>query len=43
MRLTLRVWRQKNADAEGAMSTYEVDGISPTCPSWRCSTPSTRN
>ena len=29
MRLTLRVWRQKNADADGAMSTYEVDGISP--------------
>ncbi|WP_030808314.1 succinate dehydrogenase/fumarate reductase iron-sulfur subunit [Streptomyces sp. NRRL S-337] len=28
MRLILRVWRQKNADAEGAMSTYEVDGIS---------------
>ncbi|CAM5744460.1 hypothetical protein SAFG77S_08123 [Streptomyces afghaniensis] len=28
MKLTLRVWRQKNADAEGAMSTYEVDGIS---------------
>ena len=29
MKLTLRVWRQKNADADGAMSTYEVDGISP--------------
>lgn len=28
MKLTLRVWRQKNADAPGAMSTYEVDGIS---------------
>jgi succinate dehydrogenase / fumarate reductase iron-sulfur subunit len=28
MKLTLRVWRQKNADADGAMSTYEVDGIS---------------
>ena len=28
MKLTLRVWRQQNADAEGAMSTYEVDGIS---------------
>jgi succinate dehydrogenase / fumarate reductase iron-sulfur subunit len=28
MKLTLRVWRQKNAEAEGAMSTYEVDGIS---------------
>ncbi len=29
MRLTLRVWRQQNADADGTMSTYEVDGISP--------------
>lgn len=29
MRLTLRVWRQPNADADGALSTYEVDGISP--------------
>ncbi|KPC67284.1 succinate dehydrogenase, partial [Streptomyces sp. NRRL F-6602] len=28
MKLTLRVWRQKNADEPGAMSTYEVDGIS---------------
>ncbi|THA35192.1 succinate dehydrogenase/fumarate reductase iron-sulfur subunit [Streptomyces sp. A1277] len=28
MKLTLRVWRQKNADAPGAMSTYQVDGIS---------------
>lgn len=28
MKLTLRVWRQRNADADGAMSTYEVDGIS---------------
>ncbi|MGQ4424698.1 succinate dehydrogenase/fumarate reductase iron-sulfur subunit, partial [Streptomyces violaceoruber] len=28
MKLTLRVWRQKNADADGAMSTYQVDGIS---------------
>lgn len=28
MKLTLRVWRQKNADAEGTMSTYEVDKIS---------------
>ena len=29
MKLTLRVWRQQNADADGAMSTYEVDDISP--------------
>ncbi|MGW7637297.1 succinate dehydrogenase/fumarate reductase iron-sulfur subunit [Streptomyces decoyicus] len=28
MKLTLRIWRQKNADAPGALSTYEVDGIS---------------
>ena len=28
MKLTLRVWRQRNTDADGAMSTYEVDGIS---------------
>lgn len=28
MKLTLRVWRQRNADADGAMSTYEVDDIS---------------
>ena len=29
MSFTLRVWRQQSADADGAMSTYEVDGISP--------------
>lgn len=29
MKLTLRVWRQRAADADGAMSTYEVDDISP--------------
>src|SRR5690349_10800347 len=29
MKLTLRVWRQHDAGADGAMSTYEVDGISP--------------
>ncbi|MCL7494452.1 succinate dehydrogenase/fumarate reductase iron-sulfur subunit [Streptomyces sp. MCA2] len=28
MKLTLRIWRQKNADAPGALTTYEVDGIS---------------
>ncbi|GAA3073197.1 hypothetical protein GCM10020254_16280 [Streptomyces goshikiensis] len=28
MKLTLRVWRQHNADAPGAMASYEVDGIS---------------
>ncbi|MGA5563233.1 succinate dehydrogenase/fumarate reductase iron-sulfur subunit [Streptomyces platensis] len=29
MRLTLRVWRQPNAAADGALSTYEIDGITP--------------
>ncbi|MGW7055708.1 succinate dehydrogenase/fumarate reductase iron-sulfur subunit [Streptomyces sp. NPDC054887] len=28
MRLTLRVWRQRNAEEPGAMVTYEVDDIS---------------
>jgi succinate dehydrogenase / fumarate reductase iron-sulfur subunit len=29
MRLTLRVWRQRNPQSPGAMQTYEVDGVSP--------------
>lgn len=29
MRLTLHIWRQNNADAEGAMVRYEVDEVSP--------------
>lgn len=28
MRLTLRVWRQRNADTPGAMVTYDIDDIS---------------
>ncbi len=28
MKLTLRVWRQQNAETPGAMATYEVDNIS---------------
>ncbi|WP_328387541.1 succinate dehydrogenase/fumarate reductase iron-sulfur subunit [Streptomyces sp. NBC_00400] len=28
MKLTLRIWRQPNADAPGALTTYQVDGIS---------------
>ncbi|MFF2650120.1 succinate dehydrogenase/fumarate reductase iron-sulfur subunit [Streptomyces sp. NPDC058045] len=28
MKLTLRIWRQRDAAGEGAMSTYRVDGIS---------------
>ena len=29
MRITLRVWRQRDADADGAMVTYRVDDVSP--------------
>jgi succinate dehydrogenase / fumarate reductase iron-sulfur subunit len=29
MRLTLKVWRQENADAPGSLKSYDVDGISP--------------
>ncbi|MGK5530349.1 succinate dehydrogenase/fumarate reductase iron-sulfur subunit [Streptomyces sp. URMC 129] len=29
MNLTLRIWRQQGPDAPGAMTTYEVTGISP--------------
>ncbi len=29
MNLTLQIWRQKNADAKGAMETYKVENISP--------------
>ncbi|MFC5720288.1 succinate dehydrogenase/fumarate reductase iron-sulfur subunit [Streptomyces gamaensis] len=29
MKLTLRIWRQSGPDAAGAMTRYEVDGISP--------------
>ncbi|MEU8999793.1 succinate dehydrogenase/fumarate reductase iron-sulfur subunit [Streptomyces caniferus] len=28
MNLTLRIWRQRNADAPGALSTYRVEGVS---------------
>ncbi|MEZ4875398.1 MAG: succinate dehydrogenase/fumarate reductase iron-sulfur subunit [Flavobacteriaceae bacterium] len=27
MKLTLKIWRQKNAQAKGAMQTYTIDGI----------------
>ena len=27
--LTLKVWRQANADAEGAFKTYEATNVSP--------------
>src|ERR1700740_2050525 len=29
MNLTLKVWKQKNKDAKGALETYQVKGISP--------------
>ena len=28
MKLTLKIWRQENAAAQGAMRTYELDGVS---------------
>ena len=27
MKLTLKIWRQKNAQAKGQMVTYPIDGI----------------
>jgi len=29
MKLTLKVWRQKNREAKGAFETHQIDGISP--------------
>jgi succinate dehydrogenase / fumarate reductase iron-sulfur subunit len=29
MKLTLKVWRQKNAESEGKLVAYDLDGISP--------------
>ncbi|HLR56340.1 MAG TPA: 2Fe-2S iron-sulfur cluster-binding protein, partial [Actinomycetales bacterium] len=29
MKITLRVWRQKNSDAKGQMVSYQLDDISP--------------
>jgi len=29
MNLTLKIWRQKRADAKGSMETYELEGVSP--------------
>lgn len=29
MKITLKVWRQKNASSKGEMKTYELDGVSP--------------
>ena len=29
MRLTLKIWRQENAQSKGVMTTYPIDNISP--------------
>ena len=29
MKLTLKIWRQKNAQDKGAMVDYQIDGIEP--------------
>ena len=29
MKLTLKIWRQENANAKGSMQTYSLDGVSP--------------
>ena len=29
MKLTLKIWRQANADATGSIETYSIDNISP--------------
>ena len=29
MKLTLKIWRQENANAQGSMQTYTLDGVSP--------------
>jgi succinate dehydrogenase / fumarate reductase iron-sulfur subunit len=29
MNLTLKVWRQADADAKGKMETYKIDEVSP--------------
>lgn len=29
MKLTLKIWRQENANAKGSMHTYSLDGVSP--------------
>ena len=29
MKLTLKIWRQENATANGSMQTYSLDGVSP--------------
>ena len=29
MKLTLKIWRQKNAGTKGKFATYELDDVSP--------------
>jgi succinate dehydrogenase / fumarate reductase iron-sulfur subunit len=29
MRLTLKIWRQKNSETKGKIETYNIDDISP--------------
>ncbi len=29
MKLTLKIWRQKNSESKGQMVSYEIDNISP--------------
>ena len=29
MKLTLKIWRQPNAESKGSMVSYEIDEISP--------------
>lgn len=29
MKLTLKIWRQKNTNDKGAFKTYDIDGVSP--------------
>ena len=38
MKLTLRVWRQKNSQEKGNFETYEVDNIMRKCPFLKCLT-----
>ena len=34
MRLTLKIWRQENASAPGALQTYDLDGVSADIGCW---------
>ena len=30
MKLTLKIWRQKNAESKGGIVNYDIDDISPS-------------